>query len=246
VRQALTLAIDRQEIVSALLGDRERNLAFGEVCKGPILPIIWAYHPELRDFPHDPARAKQLLEEEGWKDQDGDGYLERDGKRFSFTLKTNQENLIRKAITVMVQDMLKEVGIEVRPNPLDGNTFLSDLKGKDFEAAVGGWSVGLKTDLSVYWHSNSINDKFNHISYSNPELDRILDEAVFEMDREKARKLWWRAQEILVEDQPYTFLYIPKQINFVHQRFRNVQMHTIAWLYNLEQWWVPRSEQKYR
>ncbi len=57
--------------------------------------------------------------------------------------------------------------------------------------------------------------------------------------------MWWRAQEMIAEDQPYTFLYSPKNINFVHRRFQNVQMETVGWNYNLEQWWVPKDEQKY-
>jgi len=116
---------------------------------------------------------------------------------------------------------------------------------KDFEAAVAGWSVGLKMDMTTIWHSDSINDKFNFVSYSNPEFDRLNDAAIFEMDSEKAKQMWWRAQEMIAEDQPYTFLYSPKDINFVHRRFQNVQMETVGWNYNLEQWWVPKDKQKY-
>jgi peptide/nickel transport system substrate-binding protein len=65
------------------------------------------------------------------------------------------------------------------------------------------------------------------------------------MDQEKARKMWWQAQEMIVEDQPYTFLYTPKEINFLHKRFQNVQMETVGWNYNLEQWWVPKDQQRY-
>jgi peptide/nickel transport system substrate-binding protein len=65
------------------------------------------------------------------------------------------------------------------------------------------------------------------------------------MDPEKAKEMWWRAQEMIAEDQPYTFLYSPKNINFVHRRFQNVQMETVGWNYNLEQWWVPKDQQKY-
>lgn len=239
VRQALTMAINRQEIIDSLL------LEFGEIAKGPILPIIWGHNPNLPDLPYDPERARQYLAEEGWSDSDGDGWLDKNGQRFAFALKTNKGNQIREDITVLVQDMLKQVGIEVKPNIVEWTIFSGDMNKKDFEAAVAGWSVGLKMDMTTIWHTESINDKFNFVSYSNPEFDRLNDAAIFEMDEEKARKMWWRAQEMIVEDQPYTFLYTPRDINFVHQRFQNVQMKTVGWSYNLEQWWVPKDQQKY-
>ncbi|MBI4585745.1 MAG: hypothetical protein HY717_17170 [Planctomycetes bacterium] len=240
VRQALTTAMDRQEIIDA------RLYKFAEICKGPISPIIWAYNPNLPDFPYDPEKARKWLAEEGWKDSDGDGILDKDGKRFEFTIQTNQGNKIREDITVIVQNQLKKVGISAKPLILEANTFFSNLNKKEFESAVAGWFVGLKMEMTTIWHSRSLNDKFNHVYYSNPEFDAVNDQACDEMDREKARKLWWRAQEIIVEDQPYTFLYVPKQINFLHRRFKNVQMETIGWSYNIEQWWAPKDQQKYR
>ncbi len=239
VRQALTMAINRQEIIDSLL------LEFGEIPKGPILPIIWAHNPNLTDLPYDPEKTRQYLAEEGWSDSDGDGWLDKDGKRFSFALKTNKGNQLREDITILMQDMLKEVGIEVQPNILEWTVFSEDMNQKNFEAAVAGWGVGLKMDMTTIWHSESINDKFNFVSYANPEFDRLNDTAIFEMDEEKARQMWWRAQEMITEDQPYTFLYTPREINFVHKRFQNVQMKTVGWNYNLEQWWVPQDQQKY-
>ena len=239
VRQALTLAINRQEIIDSLL------LEFGEISKGPVLPILWAYNPNLPDFSYDPEKARQYLAEEGWKDTDGDGWLDKDGRKFSFTLKTNKGNQIREDITVLVQDMLKEVGIEVRPNILEWTILVSDSTKKEFEGILMGWVADLKVDMTTLWHSESISDKFNFVSYSNPEFDRLNDAAVMEMDEEKARQMWWRAQEMIVEDQPYTFVYTPKRINFVHKRFQNVQMETVGWHFNLSQWWVPREQQVY-
>ncbi len=239
VRQALTMAINREEIIDALL------FQFGEVCNGPISPIIWAHNPDVPTFPYDPQRAKQLLAEEGWRDTDGDGWLDKDGKRFSFSLRTNKGNRLREDVTVMVQNMLKEVGIEVEPNILEWTILLQDLNQRNFEATVMGWSVALKMDMTTVWHSASIEDKFNFVSYSNPEFDALNDKAIFEMDREKAKQMWWRAQEMVAEDQPYTFLYTPKSINVIHRRFENVQMEPVSWVYNLEQWWVPKDQRKY-
>jgi peptide/nickel transport system substrate-binding protein len=239
IRHALTLAINRQEIIDSLL------LEFGDISEGPVLPILWAYNPNLPDFSYNPEKAKQYLAEEGWKDTDGDGWLDKEGQRFSFTLKTNKGNQIREDITVLVQDMLKQVGIEVKPNILEWTILVSDSTKKDFEGILMGWSADLKVDMTTLWHSESIPDKFNFVSYSNPEFDLLNDAAVMEMDEEKARQMWWRAQEMIVEDQPYTFVYTPKELTFVHKRFQNVQMETVGWHFNLSQWWVPQEQQVY-
>ncbi len=239
VRQALTVAVNRKEIIDSLMFE------FGVIPKGPVLPIKWAHNPNLTDFPYDPEKARQYLAEEGWSDSDGDGWLDKDGQRFSFIMKTNKGNQIREDIVVLVQDMLKQVGIEVRPNILEWTVFSEDMSQKNFEAIVAGWGVGLKMDMTTIWHSESINDKFNFVSYSNPEFDRLNDAAIFEMDEEKARQMWWWAQEMIMEDQPYTFLYTPREINYVHRRFQNVQMETVGWSYNVAQWWVPKDQQRY-
>ena len=239
VRQALTMAINRREIIDSLLFE------FGEIPKGPIQPMLWAHNPNLPDFPYDPEKARQYLAEEGWIDSDGDGWLDKDGKRFSFTLKTNKGNQVREDILVLVQDMFQEVGIEVKPNILEWTILIGDTNTKNFEAVVLGWIVGLKMDMTVLWHSDSVEDKFNYTGYANPEFDQLNDAAIFEMDQEKAKLMWWRAQELIAEDQPYTFLYRPKEINFIHKRFQNVQMEPVWWAYNMEQWWVPKDQQKY-
>ncbi len=240
VRQALSLAIDREDIVESVL------FGIGEVCHSPILPILWAYNPNVSRFSFNLTKAKMLLAEEGWADSDGDGWLDQKGKVFEFELKTNKGNKDREDILVIVQDQLKQIGIRVKLNILEWTVLVNDMNHKNFEAVVLGWSVGLKVDMTTLWHSRSINDKFNFVSYSNAEFDDLNDQAIFEMDRDKAKKLWWSAQELISLDQPYTFLYIPKEINFIHHRFRNVQMETVGWQHNLEQWWVPQKDQKYR
>jgi peptide/nickel transport system substrate-binding protein len=239
VRQALTLAIDRENLIEAVY------FGLARLCHSPISPILWAYNPDIPDFPYDPGRAEQMLAEEGWIDHDGDDWLDKDGRNFEFTLKTNQGNRIREDITVIVQDQLAKLGIKVNPRLIEWTVFSDQTNRKEFEAIVAGWSVGLKVDLTTIWHSQSINDKFNYVSYSNPRVDELIEVAKREMDRSKAKLLWDEAQSLIVEDQPYTFLYIPQQVNGIHKRFRNVQMDTRGTFIHPEEWWVPKDERKY-
>ena len=103
VRQALTLAIDRQSIIDSLF------YGFGKTSFGPLPSDVWAHHDSLEPWPYDPERARQMLAEQGFADSDGDGIIERDGEPFRFELITNGDNTLRRNILVMVQSQLKQV-----------------------------------------------------------------------------------------------------------------------------------------
>jgi peptide/nickel transport system substrate-binding protein len=235
VRRALTMAIDRERIVATLLH------GCGRVIDGPILPFLWAYDPGVPRIPYDPEGAKRLLAEAGWEDGDGDGWLDRGGEPFAFTMKTNENNELRKDVVVIVQEMLGRIGVRVQPVTLEFNVFIEQTNRKDFEADCHGWRQGVKVDLTSIWHSRSIPDKYNQVSYSNPEVDRLIDEASLELDQEKAKALWSRVQRLIAEDAPYTFLFNLDDLYALSDRFRNARFVTYAWTYNLEEWFLTED-----
>src|SRR5690625_343505 len=140
-RQAITHAIDRQAIID------EIGQGQGEVAHGPVYPISWAYPDEMPEFPYDVDLAKELLEEAGWEEGE-DGILERDGEKFEFTVKTNSGNTIREDIAVVVQSMLKEVGIEVDVEYVEWGAFLEQTEAPnfDFDMIILGWALGTDPD----------------------------------------------------------------------------------------------------
>jgi peptide/nickel transport system substrate-binding protein len=232
VRRALTMAIDRQSIVTTLLH------GCGRVIESPILPFLWAYDPEVPAIPYDPEGAKRLLAEAGWIDRDGDGLLDKDGRPFEFTMKTNENNELRKDIVVIVQEMLGRIGIRVHPETLEFTVFIEQTNRKEFEADCHGWRQGVKVDLTSVWHSRSIADKYNQVSYTNSEVDRLIDEASLELDTEKAKKLWGQVQRLIADDAPYTFLFNLDDLYALDRRFQNVRLESYAWTFNLQEWSV--------
>ncbi len=240
VRRALTMSINRESIVQTLL------FGTGEVIHGPILPFLWAHEPDLEAIPYDPEGAKALFAEAGWTDSDGDGWLDRGGEPFEFRMKTNENNSLRKDIVVIVQEMLSRVGVKVHPETVEWTLFLEQTTGKDFEASCHGWRQGIKVDLTSIWHSRSIDDRYNMVSYSNEDVDRLIDEAVLELDREKARGMWREVQRIIAEEVPYTFLFNVDDLYAIDGRFENVELLTYSWTYNLEEWSVPPGKRKYQ
>lgn len=248
VRRALTMAINRQEIVDFLL------YGLGVISTGPFPPQMWYANPDVPPIPYDPARAKALLAEAGWRDSDGDGILDKDGKRFSFVLMTNNGNIVRQNVAVLVQRALKEIGIEVEIELYEWSVFIRDkINPRNFEACVLGWSLSLDPDVYELWHSSQIEKGFNFIAYSNPEVDRLLELGRTTYDQGEQEKVYRRIHQLIYDDQPYTFLFVAKATPALHRdefRIRRqvdhqvitepIRMTEVGLLYYLTKWYRAR------
>jgi peptide/nickel transport system substrate-binding protein len=239
VRRALTMAMDIDDIINSLL------YGYGKRCYGHIPPILkWAFNDSIESLPFNPEVAKELLAEEGWADHDGDGWLDKGGRVFQFTIKTNLGNREREDAVVMIQNDLEQIGIRVIPKIVEWTVFLDQVHQHDFEAYLSGWRARMSVDPTSAWHSKST-DELNYVHYANPEVDRLIELGRETMDRSKARSIWRRFQELVYQDQPYTFLYWRDQVIGIHKRFRGCHPIPLSIYYHLEDWWVPAEERKY-
>ncbi len=240
VRQALTHAINKREIIAGVL------LGLGEAAIGPYKPGAWFYNPNVPRFDYDPDQARALLREAGWQ-PNGQGILTKDGHAFEFTILTNQGNDIRVRTAEIIQRRLREIGILVKIRTVEWAAFVKEFieKGR-FEAVLLGWNTGLDPDQYDIWHSSKTRPgelNFNH--YKNPQVDALLEEGRHTFDKEKRRRAYFKFQEILAEDQPYTFLFIPDALPAIHKRFRGIKPAPAGIDYNFDKWYVPKGEQKY-
>ncbi len=242
VRKAIAYAIDKKEIIDVVL------FGLGSVATGPYVPNTWPYNPNVKRYEYNPAKARQLLQEAGWRDTDGDGWLDKDGKRFEFTIITNMGNSLRERTATIIQWRLKQIGIKVNIRLIEWSAFINEFIDKRrFEAVILGWSIGFDPDQYDIWHSSKTGEKeFNFISYKNPEVDRLLEEGRRTFDIEKRKKAYYRIQEILAEEVPYVFLYVPDALPIVHKRFKGIKPTPIGISYNLHKWYVPRSLQRHK
>ncbi len=241
VRQAMAYAINKQEIIEGVL------LGLGRPAVGPYKPGTWWYRDDIQPFPFDPERAKALLAEAGWKDSDGDGVLDRDGRPFSFTVRTNQGNLVRQQTAEIIQRRLRAVGIDVKIHIVEWAAFINTfVKKKDFEAIILGWGLGLDPDQYDIWHSSKTGpDELNHISYKNPTVDDLLEAGRRTFDEAKRKAIYGRFQEIMAEEQPVIFLYVPEALPVVSSRVRGIEPAPAGISYNFTKWYVPVSLQRY-
>ena len=241
VRQALTFATPKQQIVDGIL------FGLGKPATGPYKPdTIW-YNPNVKKYPYSITKAKELLAEAGWKDTNGDGILDKNGKKFEFTIITNQGNDIRSKIAQIVQQSWQEVGIKVNIQIFEWATFINEyINKRKFEAVILGWNITHDPDLFDVWHSlNTEGNKLNFVGFKNAEADELMMKGLREFDPEKRKVYYHRIQEIFAEEQPYTFLYAPDSLISVHKRFRGIEPAPAGISHNMEKWFVPADERKH-
>lgn len=242
VRQAINYAVDKDQIIEGVL------FGLGRVCTGPFVPESWAYNKNVAHISYNPQKARELLSQAGWGDTDGDGWLDREGKRFEFTILTNQGNDMRRHTAEIIQRKLKEIGIKVNIRILEWAVFLNEFINKrNFEAVILGWGLSRDPDCFDIWHSSKTKEgEFNFVNYSNTEVDHLLEEGrrTFNLDERKA--FYHKVHEILYDDQPYLFLYVPDALPVLHRRFRGIEVAPIGIGHNFIDWYVPRPEQRYR
>jgi peptide/nickel transport system substrate-binding protein len=241
IRKALTAAINKEELIQGVL------FGMGQKAHGPIVPGRWAYNPNVKDIAYDPQHAVELLAQGGWKQKNSDGILIKNGKPFSFTILTNQGNQQRLLTAQIIQQRLKFVGIDVKIRIVEWATFLKEFVDKgNFEVVMLGWSTSQDPDMYDVWHSSKTNPgELNFIGFKNPEVDRLLIAGRSTFDSEKRKKAYFRIQEIMAAEQPYTFLYVPDALPVVSSRIRGVEPAPAGIGHNQIRWYVPKTEQIY-
>lgn len=241
VRQALSYAINKQEIIDGVL------LGYGVAATGPYKPDSWVYNRQVPRYDYNPEKARALLAEAGWTDSDGDGVLDKDGRDFSFVIVTNQGNDLRAKTGEIIQRRFQEVGVKVKLRVIEWATFLKEfINPGNFDATILGWSGGPEPDQYNIWHSSKTGPRqLNFIGFKNAEVDQLLEKGRRVFDQQQRKVYYDHFQQILAEEQPYTFLYVPEALPAVSKRFRRVEPAPAGIKYNFTQWFVPRAEQKY-
>jgi peptide/nickel transport system substrate-binding protein len=222
VRRALGMAIDVNKIIQYVLYGQ------GERITGPFVKQTDYYDAAIKPLPFDPEGALKLLQEAGWH-RNRAGWLEKDGKRFQFTLITNSGNDLRKAILAIAQDAWKQIGIDVKTDLLEWSVFIQERVDKaDFDAVILGWQMGIEPDLYQVWHSSQTHHfQLNFVGFKNSDADDLIIKIRQEYDHDKQVAYCRKLHEIIAREQPYTFLYVGKWTAILDKRIviRDVDNH---------------------
>ncbi|HJU55247.1 MAG TPA: ABC transporter substrate-binding protein [Pyrinomonadaceae bacterium] len=221
LRQAIAYSIDRETLI--------RDLLLGQAkAAHSILPEeSWAYSAEQK-YTFDPARAKQLLDEAGYRDPDGDGPQMRLPKPINF--KISSASVATRQYVDVIRNYLNKVGIPVEIETVENNTLLAQLRQGSFQMTTSRWVGGNQDPIFLrdLFHSGEIPTESrasrNRSRYKNPDLDRILDEAVNTADRAKSVSLYRQAQEILNRDLPMIPLWYPANMVVSSKKVGNIKV----------------------
>jgi peptide/nickel transport system substrate-binding protein len=242
VRRALTMALDRQQLIDVLM------YGYGQPATGTIAP----WHPmftAIEPLAFDQAAAAATLADAGWIDRDGNGVREDEtGTPLRFTLMTNHENPVRVDIAQVAQARLARIGVEVDVRTLEWQTLLARHRGREFDAVVQSWVLdNFRVDPAALFHSSQADrtGSYNRSGLKDPEVDRLIEAATTTTDPETARRLWSEFSLALQQAQPFTFLMWLDELASVSDRIRGVEMDARGTLVTIADWWIPPDRREY-
>jgi len=191
VRQAISYAIDRDEIISGVYDD------MGIAATGPLAPDVWGYDENLEGIDYDMERAKELLSETDVADG------------FSTTIWVDEDPQIIDT-AVYIQEKLAELNIDVNVEQFEWGAYLDRTAQGDHDMFILGWTtVTADADYGLYalFHSNSHGATGNRSFYTNEEVDSLLDEGRTEPEEDARFEAYSNAQQILIEEAPAAYLF---------------------------------------
>lgn len=209
VREALSLAIDRQEIVDILF------FKHAKVCTGPFLPGTKAFNEDVKTPRQNIQKAKELLKMAGY-----------DAKHpLEFEIVTSNATPLRPYAAQILQYQLQKVGVKVTLRVMEWQAFLNmAVFPHKFEAILLGWGLSPTPDPYLLWHSDSDRKGgFNLVGYHNPQLDKMIEKSQSIIEREKLTLIWKKMFQMITDDNPYLFLYIPNSLTAVNKKIENIQ-----------------------
>jgi len=228
VRRAMTLGLDRHLMVHAVFGP------YGEVPYGPVSPILWIRHHAPRASRQNIGEAQRLLAAAGWRDSDGDGILDRDGRPLTLTLSLPNTSAIRRQMSLLAQEQLRQLGIKLDLQQLEFPLWLERRSHGRFDINFEATSQDPSpSGLRQGW---SCRGGTNVAKYCNPRTDSLLDQATLGRAGKDPAQAWAAVLRQIEADAPATFLYAPSYVYAVKRRFREVVISPASSWQQLRLW----------
>jgi peptide/nickel transport system substrate-binding protein len=248
LRQAWALALDKESLVRAATGGA------GAPVWSDIDPASWAYAPDTPRLNNDPARARQLLADGGWRDTNGDGIVDKAGEPLRINLYVRADDPARLRVAAAMGPPLAAVGISTTVAPVDFDSVISakidpnHQPAFDFHAMIMGWeNQSPDPDDYALFHSSQIRtpsnpNGLNYIGYNSPEYDDLSFRARGEYDFSKRAALYAQIQKLLATDLPYYPLWADQHFMILSRRVQGpINLASPRYLWNVEKWWIAPS-----
>lgn len=236
VRRAMTMAINRGQIIQALMFGFARPA-------GSVIPTFSPLAPNLQPLPYNPAGAKQLLAQAGWQDTNRDGIVEKGGRPLQFTIITNASNKLFQDIATVAQQQLKAVGVNAQIRTMEFQTLLQQHKARDYDAIITNWTWDyFRPDPTPLFSCAEAKKpkSANRSGYCSPQADQLMQAGLRESDPARAKQTWTQFSQQLQQDEPLTLLYWTEEIAGVGPALQGVEMDARGKLVNVSRWWIRR------
>jgi peptide/nickel transport system substrate-binding protein len=236
VRQAIYHALDREQMVRTL------HRGYGRVTNSPVHPSQWQHNPGLAGYPFDPGRAKALLTDAGFTPGPG-GVLQKDGRPFRVKYTFLSEKRYQDQ-GLMIQQFLRQVGIEITLEPLERGDFFGRFfspANKDNVELIGiAWFnlvFPAQNELETNFRSTGATARI--FQYANPEVDDLLNQANVAPDMEALRTIYFKLQDTIQRDVPRVMTFRPDELWAVQKRITLPRTNSLADLFaSIPQWKV--------
>jgi peptide/nickel transport system substrate-binding protein len=233
VRKAINYAIDKQAISEHLMANMD------EPAKGAFPSISSWANPKVEGYIYNPDKAKELLSQAGWKDTDNDGVLDKDGKKFEVRLITFFERAELPPMAEVIQNQLKQVGIQVNVQVLESGGSQALREKGDFDMYLVARALGFIPDPSHYlisdFHSSNTGAKgWGAYGYSNQQLDGLLQQGQATMDVDQRHQIYNQVQEILVNETPVIFISNYTNVDATLSNIEGYRIHPTESSFHLE------------
>ena len=209
----------------------------------PLPERLWEHSAGVRPLPYDPAGARWLLEQAGWRDTNGDRIADKNGRPLRVEVDYFPTEQWRQDVLVFTQSMLAQIGVQLVPRPFERTAWVDRLRAREFQGSLWGWGWGpgvVGPNAEAIWHTRSIPPAgANFAGYSNPRLDALLDSAQVATDTARARQLWRTIEQQVTDDAVYAPLFLDPELFGVNRRFQNVKFRGIEWWEDVIYWYVP-------
>ena len=241
LRRAIAMSIDRNALVKSVLD------TLGLVAVGPTVRAFPTTDTRVSQIAFDSARGRVILDSLGWSSHDARGIRTKNGRELAFNLLVPTSSMSRMRLAVLLQAQLRSMGIRVEIEQMENSAFMARQQTRSFDAALGGWHLGVSPDgtRQAWGTVGADKDGVNYGSYENPTFDAQLDSAL-RADPERAREKFTLAYATINQDAAAVWLYEPRTVIGLHRRLRTGWMRPDAWWADLGDWYIPASERLLR
>jgi len=232
VRRALAMAADRTGLVRAVFD------TLGVVGYGPFPRALPVADTTQAPPAFDAAGARALLDSLGWRDTDGDGVRDRNGRPLALRIVVPTSSALRVRLATGLQQQYAAIGVKLDVRQLEFQAFVAAQNARDWDAAIGSWVLmdGSPSGLRNTWGTDGSQ---NAGRYANPAFDAQVDSGNAAFDPARRRAHFSRAFAIMAEDVPAVWLYEPHNVFGLSSRFVTPELRPVGWWLDLHEWWIP-------